>query len=431
MSTLMEELTAIKAVEDKLTANKVANFAYTDHAYNNPLTEADGVALYNPDAEQNIPNANASTLQVNSTVLTKGWRAQASAITRMLMNHFLGRCSYNLNKINDLFSLLLGKLMAYMGVANGLATLDSNARIPDSQLPTILSLSDSTITGKAIISGDTIRIRFTANIAGQDTSTPLTLTYDETAYPVKAYKGGSLTGIFAKELTSSDYTYIHAGIFLDLFFDGEQFIVIGNPAVLSGVDYTVYANGKVGEECVGTVKALTTVNVPYGWKKGEGQAISRTEYKDLFEAYRDQTYDSDPAHTLLSRYGVGDGSTTFNLPDYREVGLVGVGSNTVDSVATHDTFTQGEYKNDQFQQHGHSITDQGHAHSYPYGPATTTEIGANLPVGNGIPQSEVPKYKTYGSANTGITVDNPNSGRSGNVTRGKSKGVTYIVKVLP
>ncbi len=135
MSTLMEELTAIKAVEDKLTANKVANFAYTDHAYNNPLTEADGVETYNVDNEQNIPVANASILKVNTTVLTKGWRAQASAITRMLMNHFLGRCSYNLNKVNDLFSLLLTKLMAFMGVANGLATLDANGRIPYSQLP--------------------------------------------------------------------------------------------------------------------------------------------------------------------------------------------------------------------------------------------------------------------------------------------------------
>ena len=134
MSTLMEELTAIKAVEDKLTANKVANFAYTDHAYNNPLTEADGVASYDPDAEQNIPNSNASTLQVNSTVLTKGWRAQASSITRMLMNHFLGRCSYNLNKVNDLFSTLLAKLMAYMGVANGLATLDENGHVPSEQV---------------------------------------------------------------------------------------------------------------------------------------------------------------------------------------------------------------------------------------------------------------------------------------------------------
>lgn len=134
MSTLMEELTAIKAVEDKLTANKVANFAYTDHAYNNPLTEADGVASYDPDAEQNIPNASASTLQVNSTILTKGWRAQASSITRMLMNHFLGRCSYNLNKINDLFSALLAKLMAYIGAPDGLATLDEDGYVPSAQL---------------------------------------------------------------------------------------------------------------------------------------------------------------------------------------------------------------------------------------------------------------------------------------------------------
>ena len=135
MSTLMEELTAIKAVEDKLTANKVANFAYTDHAYNNPLTEADGVETYDVDNEQNIPVANASILKVNTTILTKGWRAQASAITRMLMNHFLGRCSYNLNKVNDLFSLLLTKLMAFLGSANGIATLDTNGVLTLTQLP--------------------------------------------------------------------------------------------------------------------------------------------------------------------------------------------------------------------------------------------------------------------------------------------------------
>ena len=135
MSTLMEELTAIKAVEDKLTSNKVANFAYTDHAYNNPLTEADGVETYDVDNEQNIPVANASILKVNTTILTKGWRAQASAITRMLMNHFLGRCSYNLNKVNDLFSLLLTKLMAFLGSANGIATLDTNGVLPLTQLP--------------------------------------------------------------------------------------------------------------------------------------------------------------------------------------------------------------------------------------------------------------------------------------------------------
>ena len=127
--TLTDELTAIKTVEDKLTANKVANFAYTDTAYNDPDTYADGVQTYDPEGEQNIPVANASVLKVNATILTKGWRAQASSITRMLMNHFLGRCSYNLNKINDLFSLLLVKLMAYLGQPNGIATLDNDGHL--------------------------------------------------------------------------------------------------------------------------------------------------------------------------------------------------------------------------------------------------------------------------------------------------------------
>ena len=58
----------------------------------------------------------------------------ASAITRMLMNHFLGRCSYNLNKINDHFSALLTKLIAYIGQPNGLATLDSNGYVTESQV---------------------------------------------------------------------------------------------------------------------------------------------------------------------------------------------------------------------------------------------------------------------------------------------------------
>jgi hypothetical protein len=126
MGTLNEDLTGIKAIEDKLTANKVANFAYTDHAYENPLTEADGVEYYNVDNEQNIPVPDPSVMDVNETVLTKGFRSQASSIPRMLMNHFLGRTSYNLNKLNDNMSSLLATLMSHLGSANGIAPLNAN-----------------------------------------------------------------------------------------------------------------------------------------------------------------------------------------------------------------------------------------------------------------------------------------------------------------
>ena len=135
MGTLNEDLTAIKAVEDKLTANQVAKFAYTQHAYDNPLTEADGVTSFNPENPQNIPLGRADILKVNPSVLQYGWRAQASAITRMLMNHFLGRVSYNLNKLNDNMSSLLTTVLSHLGTANGIATLDADGRIPYSQLP--------------------------------------------------------------------------------------------------------------------------------------------------------------------------------------------------------------------------------------------------------------------------------------------------------
>ena len=133
MGTLNEDLSAIKEVEDKIVTNKVARFAYTDKAY--MTNEANGVAEYNINNDQNIPTADASVLKVNETVLSKGYRAQASSVTRMLLNHFFGRMSYNLNKVNDIVSNLITTLIGHRGTANGFATLDENGRIPYSQLP--------------------------------------------------------------------------------------------------------------------------------------------------------------------------------------------------------------------------------------------------------------------------------------------------------
>ena len=113
MGTLNEDLSAIKEVEDKIIANKVARFAYTEEAYT--TNDANGVAEYNVDKEQNIPTADASILKVNETVLSKGYRAQASSVTRMLLNHFFGRMSYNLNKVNDNVSNLITTLIKHGG----------------------------------------------------------------------------------------------------------------------------------------------------------------------------------------------------------------------------------------------------------------------------------------------------------------------------
>lgn len=134
MGTIAEDLTGIKNIEDTLTSNKVATFAYTEQAYQN--NDANGVTLYDVDKPQNIPVAQPNILKVNETILAKGWRSQASSIPRMLMNHFLGRCSYNLNKINDLMSSLLTTLLGHLGTANGIATLDASGKLPSGQIPT-------------------------------------------------------------------------------------------------------------------------------------------------------------------------------------------------------------------------------------------------------------------------------------------------------
>lgn len=133
MSTLQEDLSSIDTIEDKVVKNQVARFAYTERAYTE--NDANGVLEYDVNKEQNIPVGTASVMKVNETVLNKGYRAQASSITRMLMNHFLGRISYNLNKVNDVVSSFIKTVKKNLGSANGIATLDSDGRIPFTQLP--------------------------------------------------------------------------------------------------------------------------------------------------------------------------------------------------------------------------------------------------------------------------------------------------------
>lgn len=54
----------------------------------------------------------------------------------------------------------------------------------------------------------------------------------------------------------------------------------------------------------GTVMFFAANSAPSGWLKANGSAISRTAYANLF-------------NVVGTLYGVGNGSTTFNLPDLR------------------------------------------------------------------------------------------------------------------
>ena len=107
----------------------------------------------------------------------------------------------------------------------------------------VIMASSTTLTGKSLLSGSSIKVMFTADIAGSNTSTVLSLTYNGTAYNVKVGKNGALSNFVASEVSSGVYKYVQAYTTLELAFDGSQFVIIGNPVVLSSADYTIYADG--------------------------------------------------------------------------------------------------------------------------------------------------------------------------------------------
>jgi microcystin-dependent protein len=56
---------------------------------------------------------------------------------------------------------------------------------------------------------------------------------------------------------------------------------------------------------VGSIAAIVGASAPSGWILCQGAAVSRITYADLYAV-------------IGTRYGVGDGSTTFNVPDLRD-----------------------------------------------------------------------------------------------------------------
>lgn len=66
-------------------------------------------------------------------------------------------------------------------------------------------------------------------------------------------------------------------------------------------------------ESAGSIKKFGGNAVPGGWLECDGSAVSRATYAALFAA-------------IDTAFGVGDGSTTFNLPDFRGRAVIGSGT---------------------------------------------------------------------------------------------------------
>ena len=154
----------------------------------------------------------------------------------------------------------------------------------------------------------------------------------------------------------------------------------------------------------GVVLPHGSSTVPDGFLACDGTAVSRSTYAALFAA-------------ISTTFGVGDGSTTFNLPDLRGIFPRGVGSQTISSVS-YDGSTLGTKRKDRTNNTGLSATttssnsatvsdfNAAHTHTWTdrYFNTATTVADSYSFVGSG----SRPLALSYTNTEVSRTTGNPN-----------------------
>lgn len=178
--------------------------------------------------------------------------------------------------------------------------------------------------------------------------------------------------------------------------------VASTGATITGaIDATVVKQGTYRLLPAGVIVPYGGSAAPDGWLLCYGQDVSRTTYADLFTA-------------LSTTYGVGDGSTTFTLPDLR--GRVVAGQDDMGgSSANRLTGLSGGVNGDTLGASGgaethtltaaesatltytSAVTDPGHIHSHPNS-ATSAERWTGIGGGASVTTANT------SSATTGVTV---------------------------
>ncbi len=144
-----------------------------------------------------------------------------------------------------------------------------------------------------------------------------------------------------------------------------------------------------------------TSTAPTGFLMCAGTAVSRSTYAALFAV-------------IGTIYGVGDGSTTFNIPNFNNRVPIGAGGlyTAAQTLGSKDAVVVS---------HTHTLTDPGHAH-------TVSAVGANGQYpsigGNGASSTS----NSTSTASTGITLASAGvSGTDANLQ--PSLGVYFIIKI--
>lgn len=163
---------------------------------------------------------------------------------------------------------------------------------------------------------------------------------------------------------------------------------------------------------VGSIVAWPTATPPTGWLECDGSAISRTSFATLFAVISDD-------------YGAGDGSTTFNIPDYRGEFLRGMDPGNArdpDSASRTDRGDGTTGANVGTKQ-GHQFLLHGHPARYS-GASSTPDGSGGIALDNGS-NSDQPAF----TGTLGTTLGQQISGSGGNETRPRNVNVKWIIRV--
>ena len=166
----------------------------------------------------------------------------------------------------------------------------------------------------------------------------------------------------------------------------------------------------------GMVCAFAMTGVPSGWLYCDGSAVSRTSYAVLYTA-------------IGTTWGVGDGSTTFNVPDLRGAFLRGTGTAGVSSDYVGPNL--GAYQDDQNASHNHSASSSGSTNSAGnHRHQDNTGYGGGV-WGNGAASggAGVTWYTQYAGTHSHSLSVSTSIGNSGSTeARVYNRGVQYCIK---